>query len=191
MRGPAYSWAPESKKQFDAALAAGEKIAQQRISHNNKDVKALFSLALINGLRANDAALITKRNLAALSYTKSASSYSEKLLALAPDYYDAYVASGMGKYIIGGKAAPVRWILRLGGMKGDQEQGVKELRMAADRGRYLAPFARILLAFDDLRHKNKTAARQIFASLHDQFPGNPLFPQEMAKCDGVSVPGGE
>jgi hypothetical protein len=187
---PAYSWAPESKKQFDAVLATGEKIAQQRISQNSKDVKALFSLALINGLRADDAALITKRNLSALSYTKSASGYSEKLLALSPDYYDAYVASGMGKYIIGGKAAPVRWMLRLGGLKGDQEQGLKELRMAADHGRYLAPFARILLAFDDLRHKNKTAARQKFASLHDQFPGNPLFTQEMAKCDAVSVSGG-
>src|SRR6202022_4371836 len=99
---------------------------------------------------------------------KSANGYAERLLALSPDYYDAYIATGMGKYIVGGKAAPVRWMLRLGGLKGDQGQGVKELRMAADRGRYLAPFARILLAFDDLRHKNKTAARQKFAALHDQ-----------------------
>ena len=76
------------------------------------------------------------------------------LLARFPDYYDAYIATGMGKYIIGGKAAPVRWMLRLGGFKGDQEQGVKELALVADHGRFLTPFARILLAFDDLRHKN-------------------------------------
>jgi hypothetical protein len=188
---PAYSWVPESKKQFDDILANGEKIAQQRINQNKRDVKALFALALINGLRADDAALVTKRNLTALSFTKSASGYSEKVLALSPDYYDAYVASGMGKYIIGGKAAPVRWMLRLGGLKGDQEQGLKELRMASDHGRYLAPFARILLAFDDLRRKDKGAARQKFAALHDQFPGNPLFTQEIAKCDGVSISGGQ
>ena len=39
-------------------------------------------------------------------------------------------------------------MLRLGGLKGDQEQGVKELVLVADHGRFLMPFARILLAFD-------------------------------------------
>lgn len=187
---PAYSWVPESKKQFDNFLTNGEKVAQERLGRDKKDLKGLFALALINGLRADDAALITKRNVTALSYTKAASGYAEKLLVLSPDYYDAYVASGMSKYIIGGKAAPVRWILRIGGLKGDQEEGLKELRLAADRGRYLAPFARILLAFDDLRHKNKAAARQKFAWLRDQFPGNPLFAEEIAKCDGISASGG-
>ena len=188
---PAYKWKPDIRKQFDDALSDGEKLAQARLSYAKQDAKALFALALINGLRADDAALITKRNMAALSYTKAATGYADKLLAIAPNYYDAYVATGMGKYIIGGKAAPVRWILRLGGLKGDQEQGLKELKLASDRGRYLAPFARIMLAFDDLRHKNKTEARKKFESLRDQFPHNPLFAQEIAKCNSASLSGGE
>ncbi|PYP90770.1 MAG: hypothetical protein DMG65_10250 [Candidatus Angelobacter sp. Gp1-AA117] len=188
---PAYSWVPASRKQFDDAIAGGEKIAQDRLNRDKKDVKALFALALFNGLRADDAALITKRNLTALSYTKSSTGYADKLLAIAPDYYDAYIATGMGKYLIGGKPAPVRWILRIGGLKGDQEEGLKELRLTAERGRYLAPFARILLAFDDLRHKDKTAARKKFESLREQFPSNPLFAQEIQKCNGVSVSGGQ
>jgi hypothetical protein len=77
----------------------------------------------------------------------------------------------------------VRWILRLGGFKGDQEQGVKELTLVSEHGRYLAPFAQILLAFNDLRHQNRAEARKRFAALHDQFPGNPLYLQEVAKCD--------
>src|ERR1700758_1375593 len=97
--------------------------------------------------------------MSALSFTKTANGYAERLLAHAPEYYDAYVATGMGKSIIGGKAAPVRWMLRLGGWKGDREEGVRDLTLAAQHGHYLAPFARILLAFDDLRHKNKAAAR--------------------------------
>ena len=108
---PAYSWVPASRKQFDDAIAGGEKIAQDRLNRDKKDVKALFALALFNGLRADDAALITKRNLTALSYTKSSTGYADKLLAIAPDYYDAYIATGMGKYLIGGKPAPVRWML--------------------------------------------------------------------------------
>ena len=188
---PAYNWLPDPKKQFDQSLAQAEKLSRDLLNRNKNDVKALFAMVLINGLQADGAALITKKNMSALSYIKTSSGYAERLLALSPGYYDAYVATGMGKYIIGGKSAPVRWILRLGGLKGDQDQGVKELTMVAEHGRYLAPFARILLAFNDLRVKNKAAARQKLASLHDQFPANPLFPQEMAKLDNHSMGSGQ
>lgn len=181
--GPPIAWNPQSRKQFDDALNSAERLAQQRLQQDKNDPRALFALTLVNGLRADDAALLGKKKFSALSYTKAANGYAEHLLARSPNYYDAYLATGMGKYIIGGKAAPVRWVLRLGGLKGDQEQGVKELTLAADRGRFLAPFARILLAFNDLRHKNKTAARDKLEWLRQHFPNNPLFQQEIAKLN--------
>ena len=179
--GPAIPWNAQNRAAFDAALVGAEKLAQQRLQRDKNDSRGLFALTLVTGLRADDAALIGKKKFSALSYTKSANGYAERLLAVSPDFYDAYLATGMGKYIIGGKAAPVRWVLRLGGLKGDQEQGVKELRLVAAHGRYLLPFARILLAFDDLRHKNKAEARKKLEWLHAQFPNNPLFMQEIAK----------
>jgi hypothetical protein len=182
----AQSWDSESKKQFDVALNGAERLAQQRLEQDKNDVKALFALTIINGLRADDSALIEKKNLAALAYTRSANNFAERLLGLSPDYYDAYIATGMGKYIIGGKAAPVRWMLRLGGFKGDQEQGIKELTLVADHGRFLAPFARILLAFDDLRHKNNAEARKKLVWLNEQFPRNTHFTEEMSKLDHPS-----
>ena len=179
----AQSWNPVSKRQFESALAGAETLAQRRLDRNKNDVHALFAMTIVNGLRADDAALIEKKNLTALGFTRSANGYAERLLARAPDYYDAYVATGLGKYLIGGKAAPVRWVLRLGGIKGDQEEGLKELTLAANRGHYLAPFAKILLAFDDLRHKNKPEARKKLIWLSQQFPNNPHFHEEMAKLD--------
>lgn len=187
----AQSWQPASKAKFDQAIAGAERLAQARLALNKNDADALFALTLTNGLRADDAALIGRKNMAALGFTKSANSYAEKLLARSPDYYDAYVATGMGKYIIGGKAVPVRWILRMGGFKGDQEEGIRELKLAAQHGHYLAPFARILLAFDDLRHERKADARQIFSELRSQFPANPLFAQEIAKLDHTPLGPGQ
>jgi len=178
-----HSWDPASRQQFEKALNTTEKLAQQRLGRNKNDTRGLFALTISNGLRADDAALIAKKNLSALSYTKAAQNYAERLLALAPTYYDAYVATGMGKYIIGGKAAPVRWVLRLGGLKGDQEEGIKELTLVADHGHYLAPFARILLTFDDLRHKNTVEARKKLAWLNEEFPHNPHFHEEIAKLN--------
>lgn len=187
---PASTWVAQNRKEFDDAPNGADKIALERLGRNKNDLQALFALTLVNGLRADDAALITKHNLTALSYTKTATGYAEKLLALSPEYYDAYVATGMGKYIIGGKPAPVRWMLRIGGLKGDQGEGVKELTLVAEHGRYLAPFARILLAFDDLRHKNQAEARRKFESLRDQFPGNPLFAREIQKFDQAASAAG-
>jgi hypothetical protein len=181
--GPAFTWDPQRRKDFDTALIGAEKLAQQRLKQSKDDPRALFALTLVTGLRADDAALISKKKFSALSYTKTANGYAERLLARSPDYYDAYIATGMGKYIIGGKAAPVRWMLRLGGLKGDQEQGVKELTLVADHGRFLMPFARILLAFDDLRHNKAGAARKKLEWLREHFPNNPLFLQEIAKLD--------
>jgi hypothetical protein len=185
--GPAFVWDPQRRKDFDTALSGAETLAQQRLKRNKEDPRALFALTLVTGLRADDAALIAKKKFSALSYTKAANGYAERLLARYPNYYDAYIATGMGKYIIGGKAAPVRWMLRLGGFKGDQEQGVKELTLVADHGRFLMPFARILLAFDDLRHKNTVAARKQLEWLREHFPNNPLFAQEIAKLGHPST----
>jgi len=181
--GPAISWDPRNRLAFDNAVNGAEKLAQERLRHDPNNARALFALTLVTGLRADDAALISKKKFSALSYTKTANGYAERLLARSPEYYDAYIATGMGKYIIGGKAAPVRWILRLGGLKGDQQEGIKELNLVAEHGRFLLPFARILLAFDDLRHKNRAEARKKLEWLHDHFPNNPLFLQEIAKLD--------
>jgi hypothetical protein len=189
--GPAMAWDPQRRKNFDDALNGAEKLALERLKHDKDDTRALFALTLVTGLRADDAALIAKKKFSAISFTKAANGYAERLLALSPTYYDAYIATGMGKYIIGGKAAPVRWMLRLGGLKGDQQQGLKELALVADHGRYLMPFARILLAFDDLRHKNTAEARKKLDWLREHFPSNPLFAQEIAKLNNPSAGQGQ
>jgi hypothetical protein len=187
----AHTWDASLRKEFDDALSHAEELAQQRLTRDKNDDKGLFVMAIVNGLRADDAALIAKKNLAALSFTKTANGYAERLLSRSPDYYDAYIATGMGKYLIGGKPAPVRWVLRLGGLKGDQEEGLKELRKTAEHGRYLKPFATILLAFDDIRHHDRTEARKKLAWLSQQFPNNTHFPEEMAKLDHPSAETGQ
>lgn len=186
-----YTWNPAAYQMFQNALRHSEALAQQRLERDKNDDRALLVLALSNSMRAEDAALFTKKTVATLSYFKASIDYAQRLLAVAPERYDAYLASGLGKYVIGCKAAPVRWVLRAGGLKGDREEGIKELSTAAAHAPYSAPFARLLLAFDDLRHNNKGEARKKFAALHDEFPDNPLFLQETAKLDSPSVGPGQ
>jgi hypothetical protein len=168
---------------FDAALSQAEKEAQTRLAESPKDRNALFSMVLIYGLRADYAGLIEKRNVASLRFTKQANGWAQQLLAVDPHCYDAHLASGVSQYIIGSMAAPVRWVLKLGGVSGDKQSGMRELELTAKNGHYLAPFARILLAIAYVREKDTARAREILLSLQNDFPQNPLFAREIARLD--------
>jgi hypothetical protein len=171
------------RDRFNAALARAQSAAGARLATSPRDRDALFAMTLSSGLQADYAALIEKRNMSSLRYTRDANDWADKLLAVDPDCYDARVATGFSKYIIGSMAAPVRWLLRIGGVSGDKKQGIVELQMTADHGRYLGPFARILLAIAYVRDKDKARARGVLASLRDEFPNNTLFAREIARLD--------
>jgi hypothetical protein len=174
---------PAARARFDAAIQKAQLAAHARLARNSKDRDALFALTLTNGLQADYAALIEKRNVASLRYTKESTAWAQQTLAVDPDCYDAHIAGGISKYLIGSMAAPVRWLVRLGGVSGDKQEGVKELKLVADHGHYLAPFANILLSIAYVRDHDKKQARALLASLRDEFPANPLFAQEIARLD--------
>jgi hypothetical protein len=138
-------------------------------------------LTLSSGLQADYAALIEKRNLASLHFTREASAWAQQLLAVCHDCYDALLATGFSKYIIGSMAAPVRWLLRLGGLPADKQGGIADLQKTAAHGHYLAPFARILLAIAYVREKDRPHALELLTGLRSEFPGNTLFPREIAR----------
>ncbi|MGP0020944.1 MAG: hypothetical protein ACLPHP_20415 [Candidatus Sulfotelmatobacter sp.] len=171
---------PAVRARFLAAIGRAETLSRARLAKDAKDRDALFALTLSAGLQADYAALIEKRNLASLHYTKEASASAQELLAVCHDCYDALLATGFSKYLIGSMAAPIRWILRLGGLPADKQGGIADLETTAEHGHYLAPFARILLAIAYVREKDKPRALQLLTALGREFPGNTLFPREIS-----------
>jgi hypothetical protein len=171
---------PTLRDRFQNAITRSETLARAKLAKDPKDRDALFALTLSSGLQADYAALIEKRNLASLHFTKQASSSAQQLLAVCHDCYDALLATGFSKYIIGSMAAPVRWILRMGGLPADKQGGIADLHTTAEHGHYLAPFARILLAIAYVREKDRPRALELLAGLQREFPGNTLFPREIA-----------
>lgn len=170
---------PTLRDHFRDAITRTENLAHAKLTEDPKDRNALFAMTLSSGLQADYAALIEKRNLASLHFTKQASASAQELLSVCHDCYDALLATGFSKYIIGSMAAPVRWILRMGGLPADKQGGIADLQTTADHGHYLAPFARILLAIAYVREKDKPRAVKVLSGLQQEFPGNTLFPHEI------------
>jgi hypothetical protein len=103
------------------------------------------------------------------------------LLTTHPDCYDAYLAIGVENYLLSLKPAPIRWLLRAGGAETDRDRGVEDLALTAEKGHYLLPYARILLAVAALRDKNVARARELLEDLAKEFPRNPLYMQELSR----------
>ena len=177
---------PVLRNHFQAAIGRAENLSHARLAKDPKDQDALFALTLSSGLQADYAALIEKRNLASLHFTKQASASGQQLLAVCNDCYDALLATGFSKYIIGSMAAPVRWVLRLGGLSSDKQGGIADLQKTAAHGHYLAPFARILLSIAYVREKDKSRALQLLIGLRREFPANTLFSREIAHLQSSS-----
>ena len=157
--------------------------ANKRLAANPRDVDALFALTLASGQTADYQALIEKRTLASLQTAKRATTWARQLLAVDPQYYDAYVASGSEKYIIGSLVAPVRWLLSLDGVNGDREEGIRQVTLTAQNGRFLAPLARILLAIAYLREHKRAEARTLLVQLRTDFPANTVFQKVLTQLD--------
>lgn len=176
---------PVVHQEFQAAVDRAQVLARVRLEKDRNDRDALFAMTLASGLQADYAALIEKKNLASLHYTKEAAEWAQQLLAVCNDCSDVHVATGFSKYIIGSMAAPVRWLLHMGGLPGDKQGGIADLQLTAEHGHYLAPFARILLAIAYVRDKDKGRALRILNSLRTEFPNNTLFPREISRLQST------
>ncbi len=78
--------------------------------------------------------------------------------------------------------------LWFGGIHGDKKLGMEQLLKTIDHGRYLQPFAKILLALAARREKKDALAQKLLRELSQEFPESSLYSAEYAKAMGRLVP---
>ena len=178
---------PELRAAFFAADKRSQDLAQLQLKSNPDDANALFAMTLSVGMQADYASLIDKQQLDSLKKIREADVYAKKLLVIAPDAADAYLGLGTANYVIGSLPGFKKFFLGFAGIHGDKKAGIQQLEIAADHGRYLRPFAKILLAMAALREKKSEVARAQLTELVAEFPENPLFASELAKLKASHV----
>jgi tetratricopeptide (TPR) repeat protein len=175
--------APKLRAAFFAADKQAQELAQLPLKTHPDDTNALFAMSLGVGMQADYASLIDKDQLDSLKKIGVADKYAKKLLSIAPDAADAYLGLGTANFVIGSLPGLKRFLLGFAGIHGDKKEGIRQLEIAADRGHYLRPFAKIMLALAALREKKPELARIQLKELVAEFPENPLFARELAKLE--------
>jgi hypothetical protein len=176
---------PKVRQEFDGAVDRSDQLADAVLKQHPDDENALFAKVLAMGLRSDYAALIDKQDFAALRYMKEGRTLAQQLLKEKPDDYDAMLALGVENYLTGIKPAPERWMLSLGGIDPNKEQGIRELEETAAHGDLLKPFAKLLLAVAALRDKKKAEGCDLLHQLAVAYPGNPLYREGAPECQGA------
>ena len=174
---------PKIVAAFQGQIAQAETLAEKALGKNGNDTNALFAKALALGLRSDYEGLVEKKYMSSLANTKAGRFTAEKLLSIDPNYYDAWLAIGVENYMLSLKPMAVRWLLRMAGNQTDRLAGVEKLKITAEKGRYLRPFARLLIAVAALRERDIPRAKQLLTELRDEFPGNHLYASELARLN--------
>jgi tetratricopeptide (TPR) repeat protein len=171
---------PARRQAFLVFLGRAANLCSRALAANPNDRNALLADVMISGLKGDYESLIEHHDLAALTDIKAARAIAEKLIGVDPAQYDAYLAIGIENYLLSQRVAPVRWMLHWGGAETDKTTGLRNLTVTAEKGHYLQPFARLMLAIADLRDRRPERARSVLAQLAQAFPRNPLYAREMA-----------
>jgi hypothetical protein len=186
LRGIDGSPDPDRMSHFRDALARARELAGERQKTNPNDGEALLALTLAAGMESDEESILQKRHISGLKQMKKANEYAKELLAQHPDAADAYIAPGIANYIIGSQGAGARFVLRFDGVHGDKKLGMEQVARTAENGRYLRPFAKIILALAARREKQNALAQRLFRELSEQYPESELFAAEYAKAKSVA-----
>jgi hypothetical protein len=172
---------PALKKGFNDRIAQAERLANATLQHNPKDANAFYCLAVTSGMQGDWASLIDRHEYGAYKFSELGSKYARQALAINPTLYDANLAVGIENYMLSLKPAPIRWILGMAGAGTNKTEGVRLLKLTAEQGHYLAPFARLMLAVGELRDGRVQQGKAILIGLSQEFPQNTLYQRQIAR----------
>ena len=181
---------PDVRRRLHQAAREAQKRARAVLAVRPNDRSALFALSMATGVLTDYAGLVEKRKLASLALAKESHGYALELLRHHPTFYDAHLTMGLSEYLTGSLPFFVRWFVRFDQVEGSKARAVKHLELAARSGRYLGPFAKILLAILHLREKRPWETEKLLAELARDYPENPLIRKELAKVSKMNSDGG-
>jgi hypothetical protein len=167
---------------FMTANNKAREMAKTRLKSNPRDIHGLLAITIADGMESDYDALIIKKQLDGLKMMKQAEAEANILLTIDPSQQDANVALGMSNYVIGCLPGYKRAFVWFGGVHGDRTKGMLLMAQAADRGHYLQPFAKVMLALAYEREHQMDKAHDLLAQLAVEYPSNPVFARELTLC---------
>jgi hypothetical protein len=140
-------------------------------------------MTIATGLERDYLALVEKKLRSSLEAARESQRFANRLLAADPMAFDAYFTTGFNEYLVGSLPFFARWFMKMDGVEGNRQKGLQQLEAAAEKGQYLASFARMMLVLFYQREKRPTDSRRHLRVLAAAHPRNQAVRQELEKME--------
>lgn len=171
----------EAKSDFEAALALTKSSAGEALKKNGKDTNAILALLIATGAERDFAALVEKRLKDSYFAAKASQEYALQLQAIDPSLEDAWFTRGFSEYMVGSVPFVIRWLMKMDQVTGDKKKGLEFMEKCARKGRYLKPFAQMMLASIYQKDKRYQQSQEFLEAFAADYPENPKVRKELEK----------
>ena len=181
LRRPKMEPSPEEQKLFYDSIGHSLELSRLALEHNPDDPRALYAQGVAIGFRGTYNYLVRKAWLDALRDVTAARKLHNRVVELDPSNVDARMMQGIHDYIVGSLPFAYRLLGFLAGFHGDREQGIRTVRVVAEKGNWNKVDAQILIGVVARRERHPEQALPICLELRQRFPRNFLVLFELSQ----------
>jgi tetratricopeptide (TPR) repeat protein len=171
------------KDRIKALVHRAEDLEERELKSNPNDVDALYCRGVTRAQFAVYTGLVERAWFSALRNAVGARHDHERVLELDPNYIDAKMVVGTHNYVIGRLPWSVKVAAAIAGLSGSAEKGLDYLREVAKSDGENAIDAQIILSLFLRREHQYDEAIGYMSDLSAKYPGNHLFPTEVANLE--------
>ena len=174
---------PEDPAVRDRIFALEDQVEHEsaaRLSHNNRDVDALYARGWARSLRSSYMGLVQRSFNASFHLALAAHSDEAKVLQIDPNYLDAKLVVGTYQYVIGALPWGFKILFGFAGITGSKTRGMEMLHDAFNRAPMTSIESGTVIALFLRRESKYQEAITVVRALKAKYPHDFLFCLEEA-----------
>lgn len=165
---------------FRALMSSAKMKALTMVNANPSDPHAKYYLGSIYSILAAYEASTARKFFSALRNGSKGVDAHQQVLKLKPDYFEAYLSVGLYEYIVGNLPFPIKALAAMGGVRGNRERGIHQLKSIIEHKAANADDARVLLIGVYQNEHKPAEALPYLKEFTARYPNNYLFKMEQA-----------
>src|ERR1700746_1383608 len=158
-------------------------LEDKRLKANPADINALYCRGVTRAEFAVYTGLVERAWFSALRNAVGARHDHERVLELDPSYSDAKMVVGTHNYVAGNLPWSIKVAAALAGLNGSRDKGLSYLRDVAPGHGENSTDAKVILSLFLRREHHYDEAIGYMQELTARYPGNHLFPTEVANLE--------
>ena len=171
------------KDRIKDLVRRAQNLEEQQLKANPNDINAIYCRGVTRAQFAVYTGLVERAWFSALRNAVGARHDHERVLELDPNFMDAKLVVGTHNYVVGNLPWSVKVAAAIAGLSGSKEKGLAYLRDVAKSDGENAVDAKVMLSLFLRREHQYDEALGYMQDLAAKYPGNHLFPTEVANLE--------